>query len=70
MPSIILIEPKFQHLEVLYPQILFLLESNFNVTVATSEKARNVDILKSLEKKVNFIVRKKNEPLFLGHPTF
>lgn len=65
MPSIILIEPKLQHLEVLYPQILFLLESDYSVTVATCEKARNVDILKSLKKKVTFIVRKKNEPLFL-----
>ena len=66
MKKVMIIEAQNQHLEVLYPQVISLLNEGFQVFVAVNEYSYEVDLINSLknDNNVNFVVRQKKQPLF------
>lgn len=64
MVKVLIIEPRKQHLEVLYPQVKFLQEGDCKVYVAVSSETYNLDLIKFLEDDITFIVREKEHLLF------
>ena len=64
LKKILLIETNKRHLEVLYPQIIFLLDSGYQVLAAVNRHAFNVDLINSLSEKVDFILQSKHESTY------
>jgi hypothetical protein len=62
--KVLLIETNKQHIEVLYSQIEFLLDSGYNVSVAVNKEAYEIDLLKSFDHEVNFILKTCNDYAF------
>jgi hypothetical protein len=59
--KIMIIETNKQHLDVLYPQVIFFLDSGYHVTIVVNHETMKVDLIQSLVTRVKIIVKRNIE---------